>query len=205
VDTLTTKDPYVAFGVNNRQDLAQAESIVRRKILDQHMINGVTIIDPSNTYIDADVRIGTDTVVYPGTVINGNVRIGSHCKIGPFAHIRPGSRLADKVEVGNFAEVSRTSLGPNVMMKHFSFLGDAQVAAKVNIGAGTVTANYDGKNKNKTLIQEGAFIGSDSILVAPVTIGSKAVVGAGAVVTKNTKVPSGAIARGVPARIYKHK
>jgi bifunctional UDP-N-acetylglucosamine pyrophosphorylase/glucosamine-1-phosphate N-acetyltransferase len=202
VDTLTTKDPYVAFGVNNRQDLAQAEAITRQRILDEHMTNGVTIIDPATTYIDTDVKIGSDTIIFPGTMINSNVRIGSKCKIGPYAHIRPGSRLADKVEIGNFAEVSRTTLGSKVMMKHFSFLGDATVGANVNIGAGTVTANYDGKNKNKTTIEEGAFIGSDSILVAPVTIGSKALVGAGAVVTKNTKVPSRAVARGVPAKIF---
>lgn len=205
VDTLTTRDAYVAFGVNDRQGLAQAEAIIRKRILDAHMTRGVTIIDPANTYVDADVSIGADTVIHPGTVINHDVRIGKGCSIGPFAHIRPGSRLADGVQVGNFAEVSRTSLGEGVMMKHFSFLGDAKVASKVNIGAGTVTANYDGKRKNKTTIGEGAFIGSDSILVAPINIGSKAVIGAGAVVTKNTRIPKGAVARGVPAKVFLDK
>ncbi len=203
VDTLITKNAHVAFGVNNRQDLAQAEAIIRKRILDGHMINGVTIIDPSTTYIEADVKIGYDTIIYPGTVIDNNVRVGSHCKIGPFAHLRPGCRIADRVEIGNFAEVSRTTLGLGVMVKHFSFLGDANVGSQVNIGAGVVTANYDGVAKNKVKIEKGAFIGSDSILIAPVTIGSKAFVGAGAVVTKNTKVPSNAVARGVPAKIFK--
>lgn len=203
VDTLVTQDPYVAFGVNNRKDLAQAEHITRQRILEEHMVNGVTIIDPSTTYIEAGVKIGYDTIIYPCTVIHHDVRIGSKCKIGPFARIRPGSRLADKVEVGNFAEVSRTTLGSGVFMKHFSFLGDASVGDQTNIGAGVVTANYDGVSKNKTKIDRGAFIGSDSILVAPVNIGSKAIVGAGAVVTKNTKIPSNAVARGVPAKVFK--
>jgi bifunctional UDP-N-acetylglucosamine pyrophosphorylase / glucosamine-1-phosphate N-acetyltransferase len=203
VESLTTNDPYVAFGVNTRHDLAQAEAVIQKRILDEHMTNGVTIIDPSTTYIEADVKIGADTIIYPCTFIHHNVRIGSKCKIGPFARIRPGSVLANEVEVGNFAEVSRTTLGAGVYMKHFSFLGDANVGTRVNIGAGTVTANYDGVSKNKTTIGPNAFIGSDSILVAPVTIGSKAVVGAGAVVTKNTNVPSNAVARGVPAKIFK--
>ncbi len=205
VDTLTTKDAQVAFGVNTRCDLAQAQAVIRQRILNEHMTNGVTIIDPVTTYIDTNVTIGCDTVIFPCTVINRDVRIGRNCKIGPFAHIRSGSRLADKVEIGNFAEVSRTTIGEGVMMKHFSFLGDASVGAKVNIGAGVVTANFDGKAKNKTKIEQDAFIGSDSILVAPVTIGSKAMVGAGSVVTKNTKVPAGSVARGVPAKIFSAK
>ncbi len=202
VDSLKTQDANLAFGINTRQDLAQAEAIIRRRILDQHMQNGVTIVDPITTYIESDVAIGYDTIVYPCTVINKNVVIGKNCKIGPFAHIRPGTRLADRVEIGNFAEVSRSTVGENVMMKHFSFLGDAAVGEKVNIGAGTITANYDGVSKNKTVIGRGAFIGSDTVLVAPVTIGEKALIGAGSVVTKNTKVPANAFARGVPAKVF---
>jgi len=202
VDSLITKDAHVAFGVNTRGDLAQAEGIIRHRILEKHMDNGVTIVDPLTTYIDADVKIGHDTVIYPCTVINSDVRIGSNCSIGPFAHLRPGSRIADTVEIGNYTEVSRTTIGSGVFMKHFSFLGDTTVGVKTNIGAGTITANFDGVNKNKTVIGKETFIGCDSILVAPVTIGDKAIIGAGAVVTKNTKVPSGAIARGVPAKIF---
>ncbi len=202
VDTLTTSDANVAFGVNNRADLAQAEAIVRKRILDAHMEDGVTIVDPLTTYIEADVKIGRDTTIFPCTVINNNVVIGQNCKIGPFAHIRPGSRIADEVEIGNYAEVSRTTLASHVVVKHFSFLGDATIGSNTNIGAGVVTANYDGVAKNKTIIGRGAFIGSDSILVAPVDIGEKALIGAGSVVTKNTKVPAHAIARGVPAKVF---
>ncbi len=203
VDTFTTQDVQAGFGVNDRRDLAQAEAIIRRRILQEHMRNGVTIINPDTTYIEANVKIGSDTVIHPCTVIHSDVRIGSGCLIGPFARIRPGSRIADKVEIGNFTEISRTSIGSDVFMKHFSFLGDARVGAKANIGAGVVTANFDGVAKNKTTIGPGALIGSDAIMVAPVTIGSRAVVGAGAVVTKHTRVPAGAVVRGVPAKIFK--
>jgi bifunctional UDP-N-acetylglucosamine pyrophosphorylase/glucosamine-1-phosphate N-acetyltransferase len=205
VDTLVTEDPHVAFGVNNRRDLAQAEAVIRRRILEQHMDQGVTIIDPGTTYIGSGVSIGPDTIIHPCSVIDANVRIGSRCRIGPMAHIRPGSRIADQVEIGNFAEVSRTSIEAGVMMKHFSFLGDAKIGAGSNIGAGVVTANYNGRDKNRTMVGKEAFIGSDAILVAPVSIGSKAIVGAGSVVIKNTKVPAGAVARGVPAKIFKNK
>ncbi len=201
VDTLVTDDETTAFGVNSRIHLAQAEAVIRQRILQKHMLNGVTIIDPTTTYIEDNVTIGADTIINPCTYIHRDVVIGSKCSIGPFARIRPGTRLADGVEIGNFAEVSRSQLGSKVFMKHFGFLGDAKVGAKTNIGAGTVTANYDGKNKNKTVIGDDAFIGSDSILVAPVTIGKKSVVGAGSVVTRNTNIPAGKKAVGVPARI----
>ena len=205
VDTLTTEDDHVAFGVNTRSDLAQAEAIIRKRILDEHMRNGVTITDPLTTYIEDGVKIGRDTIIYPCTIINSDVHIGSNCKIGPLAHVRPGSRIASNVEIGNFTEVSRTTIDSGTFMKHFSFLGDATVKAGVNIGAGVVTANFDGVAKNKTKIDQGAFIGSDSILVAPVTVGSKAIVGAGAVVTQHTKIPAYAVARGVPAKIFKNR
>ena len=133
------------------------------------------------------------------------MRIGKNCSIGPFTHLRPGTRIGNGVEVGNFAEVSRTRLGNNSRMKHFSFLGDAEVGSNVNIGAGVVTANYDGKNKNKTQILDQAFIGSDSILVAPVRIGKKAMTGAGCVVTKGKRVPDGRIIVGVPGKILDKK
>lgn len=203
VDTLTTHDTCVAFGVNDRWDLAQAQDIIRGRILQDHMRNGVTIINPATTFIEANVQIGLDTVIYPCTFIHSNVRIGAGCQIGPFARIRSGSRIADKVEIGNFTEVSRTTIGRDVFMKHFSFLGDTKVGARANIGAGVVTANFDGVAKHNTIIGPGAFVGCDAILVAPVTVGSKAIIGAGAVVTKRTKVPAGAVALGVPANVYK--
>jgi bifunctional UDP-N-acetylglucosamine pyrophosphorylase/glucosamine-1-phosphate N-acetyltransferase len=139
------------------------------------------------------------------SVIHTDVRIGRNCIIGPMAHLRPGTRISDGVEVGNFTEVSRTSLGRGVMQKHFSFLGDARVGKKVNIGAGVITANYDGVNKNKTLIGDQAFIGSDAILVAPNKIGARAMIAAGSVLTKGKNIPAGMLAIGVPARVIKKR
>ena len=201
VETLVTDDETTAFGVNSRAHLAVAETVIRQRIIGAHMDNGVTVIDPATTYIEHGVAIGQDTIIYPCTYIQADVKVGSGCLVGPFARLRRGSILADGVEIGNFAEVSRTKLGKRVLMKHFGFLGDAVVGENTNIGAGTVTANYDGKDKNLTTIGKNAFIGSDSILVAPVTIGDKAMIGAGAVVKRKTIVPPGKKAVGVPARI----
>lgn len=205
VDALVTGDPRESLGVNTRADLAAARSIIQKRILDKLMINGVTVVDPLTTYIDADVKIGKDTIIRPCSVIEGNVRIGKGCVIGPFARLRPGTIIGDDVEIGNFTEVSRTQIHSETVMKHFSFLGDAVVGKKVNIGAGTVTANYDGVSKNVTTIGNESFIGSDSILIAPVTIGKKALVGAGSVVTKGKVIPDGGIAVGVPARVIKRR
>lgn len=205
VDALVTADPPEGLGVNTRADLAAAQSIIQKRILDKLMTNGVTIVDPSTTYIDADVKIGQDTIIRPCSVIEGNVKIGKGCVIGPFARLRPGTIIDDHVEIGNFTEVSRTRIHSKTVMKHFSFLGDAVVGKKVNIGAGTVTANYDGVNKSLTTIGDESFIGSDSILIAPVTIGKRALVGAGSVVTKGKIIPDGVIAVGVPARVIKRR
>ena len=149
------------------------------------------------------VVIGRDTIIHPMSVIHADVRIGQNCSIGPLARIRQGTRISDGVEIGNFAEVSRTSIGRGVFVKHFSFLGDAVVGQKANIGAGVVTANFDGVNKNKTFIGAQAFIGSDAILVAPARIGARAVVGAGSVVPKGKTIPAGTLAVGVPARVIR--
>jgi bifunctional UDP-N-acetylglucosamine pyrophosphorylase / glucosamine-1-phosphate N-acetyltransferase len=202
VETFMTEDPNVAFGVNTREDLALCESILRERINRRLMLSGVTIVDPKTTFIDDDVQIGADTVIHPFTVIQSGVKIGRECSIGPFARVRPGTVLGNKVEIGNFGEISRTKIGDGTLMKHFGFLGDTDIGNGANIGAGCVTANYDGKNKNKTRIGAKAFIGSDSVLVAPVEIGPEAVVGAGSVVTKNTKVPKGGLAVGLPARVF---
>ena len=201
IETVTTEDPVEGLGVNTKEDLAVAERVIREKILKNFMRDGVTIVDPATTYIDADVKIGKDTCIRPFTIVEKDVRIGDRCVIGPFARLRPGVRLGNGVEIGNFTEVSRTKIGNKTLMKHFSFLGDALVGSDVNIGAGTITANFDGVRKNQTKIGNGAFIGSDSILIAPVKIGNKAVVGAGSVVTKGKVVPDGGIAVGVPAQI----
>lgn len=174
-----------------------------------------TIIHP-NTYLQGKTRIGSDCEIGPGAIIRDSV-IGDACNvgssmiesstlearvhIGPFCHLRPGAYLSSHVHLGNFAEVKKSRLGQGVHMGHFSYLGDTQVGAHTNIGAGTITCNYDGKNKNQTTIGENAFIGSDSMLVAPVTIGDNARTGAGAVVTKD--VPADSLAVGVPARVIR--
>jgi len=201
VETVTTDDCFEGLGINTREELALAEDTLRKRILKKFMAEGVTIVDPSTTFIGANVKIGNDTVIRPFTVIEEDVTIGSHCVIGPFCHLRPKTKIGNTVEVGNFAEISRASIGDNCFMKHFSFIGDASVGNDVNIGAGVVTANFDGKNKNFTTIDDHAFIGSDSILVAPVKIGKKAITGAGSVVTKGKVIPQGAVAIGVPAKI----
>ncbi|MCR4337222.1 MAG: NTP transferase domain-containing protein, partial [Candidatus Omnitrophica bacterium] len=167
IETTQTDTPQEGLGVNTREGLAIVGSFMRENVLKNLMEQGVTIIDPLTTFIDHTVKIGTDTIIKPFTVIEENVKIGKKCLIGPFAHLRPETRIADGVEIGNFAEVSRSSVGEGSIMKHFSFLGDATVGKKVNIGAGVVTANFDGEKKHRTSIGDEAFIGSDSILVAP--------------------------------------
>lgn len=203
VDSVITDDDNEALGVNSRKDLARAEEILRQRILMDIMQKGVTIIDPNSTYIDDEVSIGRDTTIYPYTMIEKDVEIGENCKIGPFARIRPGSRLDDGVEIGNFVEVVRTRIGENTKAKHHTYLGDAVIGKNVNIGAGTITANYDGRGKYVTKIDDGAFIGSGTIFVAPVKVGRNAVTAAGAVVTKNHNVPPNTIVAGIPARRLK--
>ncbi len=201
VAIVETKDSVEGLGINSKNELAEAEEVIRGRILKDFMRQGVTIVDPKTTYIDNDVKIGRDTVIRPFTFIEKNVRIGSCCVIGPFSRLRPGVKIGNKVEIGNFTEVSRSQIGNSTFMKHFSYLGDSVVGEGVNIGAGTVTANYDGKNKNITKIESKAFIGCDSILIAPVKVGRNAVVGAGSVVTKGTKIPAKGVVFGVPAKI----
>lgn len=201
IESVQTKDPSEGLGINTREDLAVAEDILRRRIHKDLMMKGVTIVDPQTTYIDASVKIGRDSCIRPFTFIERDVRIGDRCVIGPFSRLRPGVRIGNDVEIGNFTEISRTKIGDRTIMKHFSYLGDSVVGGHVNIGAGAVTANFDGRQKNTTQIGDGAFIGSDAILIAPVKIGRKAVVGAGSVVTKGKTVPAGGLAVGVPARI----
>lgn len=205
VDVFKTSDQRAALGVNTRVQLAEAEAILRKQINETLMLSGVTIVDPNTTFIDADVTIKPDTVIYPMTVIERGVKIGQACQIGPMARLRQGTVIKNNVIVGNHTEVSRSVLEDGVMMKHMGFLGDARVGKNVNIGAGVITANYDGKNKHQTVIGEKAFIGTDAVLIAPLKIGSKAMIGAGSVVPKNTKVPPGSLLKGVPAKNVKDK
>ncbi|TMC22619.1 MAG: UDP-N-acetylglucosamine diphosphorylase/glucosamine-1-phosphate N-acetyltransferase [Chloroflexi bacterium] len=224
------------IGVNNRVQLAEAEQVLRRRVLERHMYAGVTIVDPMTTYIDDEAEIGMDTIILPGTMITGKSIIGSACHIGPgttieqsvvgnrcvirnsaleeatleddvcvgpFSHCRPGAYLARGVRMGNFGEVKNSYIGAETDMHHFSYIGDATVGDYANIGAGTITSNYNGitKQKYRTTIGSGAFIGCDTIFVPPVTVGDQAMTGAGAVV--NRDVPPGALVVGVPARLVR--
>ncbi len=234
VRAMTLDDPEEAIGINTRIHLAEAEIILRRRINESHMLSGVTILDPRSAYIDAEVHIGRDTVIWPNTYLQGKTVIGQGCAIGPntmvqdtkmgngckvlmsvlesavleddvdmgpFARLRKGAHLCKGVHMGNFGEVKDSTLGPGTKMGHFSYIGNATIGPEVNIGAGTITCNYDGVNKNPTEIGEEAFIGSDTMLVAPVKIGARARTGAGAVVTRD--VPDDTLAVGVPARVIK--
>lgn len=229
VAALSAPDPVEVMGINNRVQLAQAEAIARDRVREALMLAGVTLIDPANTYVDATVTVGQDTIIWPGAVITGDTTIGESCTIGPhvqldsvtlgdaceirqgsfltastvgnqvtvgpFAYIRPGCEVHDTARVGAHTELVRSTLHEAVKMSHFSYIGDTEVGEKTNIGAGAITCNYDGKNKNHTKIGEGAFIGSDAILVAPVTIGPGASVGAGSVITKDVPPDSLGIGR----------
>lgn len=216
------------LGVNDRFALSQAEEIMRARINERHMRNGVTIINPATTHISADAVIGSDTVIQPGCIIEGNTIIGEDCVIGPnshivnstighattihssvvldstvgnetavgpFAHLRPASSLGDHVKVGNFVEVKKSKLGDNTKVSHLSYIGDAEVGDNCNIGCGTITVNYDGKNKFKTIIGNDVFVGCNSNLVAPVTLGTGSFIAAGSTVTKDVPADALAVAR----------
>jgi bifunctional UDP-N-acetylglucosamine pyrophosphorylase/glucosamine-1-phosphate N-acetyltransferase len=200
VMALKVLEPDDILGVNARQHLAEAQAIMQHRIHERLMSEGVTIVDPRNTYIDGRVEIGADTVIYPFTVLQGRVRIGRNCRVGPFAHLRDGSTLADDVEVGAYVELSRTQMEAGSRARHLAYLGDAQIDENANIGAGAVIANFDGVHKHHTRIGTGASVGSGSVLIAPVTVGDRAVVGAGSVVPKGKHVPPGRTVIGVPAR-----
>lgn len=203
ISSLAVRDSGEIMGVNSRKDLAQANKIMNRRIIEEHMKRGVTVVDPDSTYIDIRVKIGMDTVINPLTVIDGEVNIGSGCVIGPFTHLRDKTVIKDKAEIGNFVEVKKSTVGKHTKSKHLTYLGDTTLGTHVNVGAGTVVANYDGKHKHPTVIKDKAFIGSHSTLVAPVTIGKGAITGAGCVVLSGRNVPSNSIVVGVPARVLK--
>ena len=217
-------DEEESLGVNSRVQLAQAEQILRQRKNIELMENGVTLMDPVTTYVDEDVKVGPDTVIYPFTWLEGKTQIGSNCEIGPntrlkdtkigeavtiqftyghdciiddnvtigpYVHLRPGTHLKKGVKVGNFMEIKNSIIGEKTKLNHLSYIGDADLGAKINIGCGTITVNYDGKNKFRTTIEDRAFIGCNSNLVAPVTIGEGAFIAAGSTITKD--VPSEAL------------
>ena len=235
VETLQVKDSREVRGINSRTELADVTKVVRQQKNEELMAAGVTLIDPSTTYVDEDVEVGPDTVLHPGVILEGHTQIGPACEIqanvritdstigshvtvknfcvivhadiadrasvGPFAYLRPETTVGPEAHVGTFVELKKTALGPRSKANHLTYLGDATVGADVNIGAGTITCNYDGVKKHQTVIEDAAFIGSDSQLIAPVRIGRGAYVGAGSSITKD--VPPGAlgIARGRQANI----
>lgn len=230
VEAVTVDDPWEVFGVNNRSQLAQAEAVLRERVRQHWMGEGVTLLDPASTFIDASVRLGKDTVVYPNTHLHGKTTIGEECQIGPntvikdsgigercrvlasfleevslepeadvgpFSHLRPGTYVERKTHIGNFVEVKNSRLGRATTVGHFSYIGDATLGPNVNIGAGSITCNFDGVDKHHTLVGEDAFIGCDTLLVAPVEIGNRAITGAGAVITHD--VPDDTLVIGMPA------
>ena len=236
VEALVSDDPVEVLGINNRVQLAQAESAMRQRIRERWMLDGVTMLDPASTFLDDSVELGPDSVIYPNTMVLGRSKIGSGCTIGPgtvirdsvigrgcvvtasfleeaivedsvdigpFSHLRPAAHLENGVHIGNFAEIKNSRLGRGTLMGHFGYVGDASIGSKVNLGAGMVTCNYDGVTKHRTVVEEGAFIGCDTMLVAPVTVGAEAITGAGAVVRDD--VPPHRLAVGVPAKIKESK
>ncbi len=206
-------DPEEILGINSRADLAQAEKIIQARIARYWMDAGVTLIDPARIRIDAEVIIGSDTVVHPGVTLKGNTTVGEGCVIkdycviedaviesdvtvGPFAHLRSGTLLRKGAKVGNFVETKKCELGEGSKANHLSYLGDAVVGKRVNIGAGTITCNYDGKKKHKTVIEDDVFVGSDTQFIAPVTIGARSIIAAGSTITKDVEPDSLALSRG---------
>ncbi len=223
-------DATAALHVNNRAQLAAAEGVLRERINDRWMREGVGMVDPSHTYVDAAVELEPDVKLLPGTILEGRTvvgagsvigpdsrlidtvvgercelrqtvateaEIGNDVTVGPFAHLRPGTRIADGAHVGGFVETKNADIGEGAKVPHLAYIGDAEIGDRANIGAGTITANYDGTHKHRTKIGSDARIASNTVLVAPVEVGDGAYTGAGAVV--NRDVPPGALAKGVPA------
>ncbi len=235
VGNILIEDDYSEFiGINDRVNLAEAIRIVYKRNAEKLMMEGVTIIDPNTTFIDKDVKIGMDTIIYPFTIINGKTSIGQRCiigprtyivnseigdmvhilesyveesniknfaKVGPYAHLRPESRIEEEAKIGNFVEIKNSKIGKNTKASHLTYIGDSDVGDNVNIGAGTITCNYDGKKKHKTIIEDNVFIGSNNTLVAPVTVRRGAYTGAGSTITED--VPPNSLALGRARQINK--
>ena len=231
VELFEISDPDEALGINDRVQLARAEKVMRRRLLEALMLSGVTVTDADTTFVDAGVTVGQDTVLEPFTILRRGAVIGEECRIGPYADIgesqigdrcrvehswlrgvrmgggsdcgpfvklRPGTTIGAGVHIGSFAEINRSSIGPGSAVPHFSYLGDAVIGSNVNIGAGTITANYDGVTKHTTEIGDGVHVGVHTSLRAPVKLGEGSRTGAGAVVL--TDVPPGVTVVGIPAR-----
>jgi len=226
LEAVVTEDPSECLGVNDRKQMAELGTIMRRRILDRLMIAGVTVIDPVNTYVDDTVTIGADTVLHPGVILEGRTTVGAECvvstgchvsdttladrvllkpycviaastvdagaQLGPFCHLRPQSHVGENAKIGNFVELKKSRIGRGSKVPHLSYVGDTKMGEGVNVGAGAITCNYDGTAKHETVIGDRVFVGTNSSLVAPITIGEGAYVAAGSVITKS--VPPGALA-----------
>ena len=190
------EDNTEILGINDRIQLEMLTKVLQMRINTEHMKKGVTIEDVNTTYIYDDVEIGMDTVIHPNTTIKSDVIIGEDCEIGPNAYIREGCKLANKVKIGNFVEIKKAIIGEGTKVPHFIYLGDCEVGEKCNIGCGTITCNYDGLHKSKTIIGNHSFIGSNTNLVAPVTIGNETFIAAGSTITDDVPDYALAIARG---------
>ena len=205
VDAYTLENNSEIFGINSRKHLAEATKILHDEIINKHLDNGVTIVSPETTWISPDTEIGADTIIYPNCYINGKNKIASNCKIGPFAHIRGDVQLEEFVKIGNFVELKKASVKSHTNICHLSYVGDSEIGSNVNIGAGTITANYNPltKIKSKTIIKDNVKIGSNSVLVAPVTVEEGANVAAVGVITKDVPAWSLAVTR-APLKIVEN-
>ncbi len=192
---LIVEDNTEILGLNDKIQLEILTKILRMRINTEHMRNGVTIEDINTTYIYDDVKIGIDTVIHPNTTIKSNVVIGKDCDIGPNAYIREGCKLADNVKIGSFVEIKKTIVDKGTKIPHLSYIGDTEIGSKCNIGCGTITCNYDGYNKSKTIIGDNVFIGSNTNLVAPVVLGDNTFIAAGSTITDDVPDYALAIAR----------
>lgn len=228
VDAFKAENAEEFFGINTRIQLSNAEKIMRKKVNEYHMLNGVTIIGPENTYIDTDVTIGMDTIIYPGTILEGNTVIGEDCivgpcskisntnisdrvkiqfttalnskigsdtVVGPYAYIRPNSNIGSHVKIGDFVEVKNSIIDDGTKVSHLTYIGDSDVGKNINFGCGTVTVNYDGKKKFRTVIEDNVFIGCNTNLVAPVKVGKGSYIAAGSTITKDIPENNLAVAR----------
>ncbi|MCD6546042.1 MAG: bifunctional UDP-N-acetylglucosamine diphosphorylase/glucosamine-1-phosphate N-acetyltransferase GlmU [Thermotogae bacterium] len=234
VGTFLTEDPNEILGINDRMQLSKVERLLRLRVNEEHMLNGVTIVDPESTFIAPEVVIEMDTIIQPSTIIYGNTKIGRGCEIGPFtiikdctiennvkivqsncegawifsntsigpfARLRPKTTIKENVKIGNFVEVKNSIIEQDVKAGHLSYIGDSEVGEGTNIGAGTITCNYDGFMKHKTKIGKRVFIGSNSALVAPVMVGEGAIIGAGSVITED--VPNDSLGLGRARQVNK--
>lgn len=192
---VVVEDNTEILGINDRIQLEMLTKVLQMRINTEHMKNGVTIEDVNTTYIYDDVKIGMDTVIHPNTTIKSDVEIGEDCEIGPNSYIREGCKLANNVKIGNFVEIKKAIIGEGTKVPHFIYLGDCEVGEKCNIGCGTITCNYDGFHKSKTIIGNHSFIGSNSNLVAPVNIGNETFIAAGSTITDDVPDYALAIAR----------